>query len=448
MRISPSVVKILKTEFESQILSEDWLIMLLKDGLYDFEHQLYKMITRLYERICETLINTISTSPEFIKSQKAIGKKEGFKKLVPRPVELQLRTGIKIKFSSLYAKIVPKNYQGSRHLSMLFWQADMKCSPMYQSIICLLSVICPSFDVGKEMLRYLGIQANFDRTRALSLSLGTRCIASRSTVQLAPKESLAGKRVIIGIDGGRTRTRVNKAGETKVKRKQKFDTPWREPKLFVITTVDKNGKINKQDLPIYDSSFGDDETFAILKKYLKELSIDKAKEVQFIGDGAPWIWNRAKPMLLDLGVSEGKIKETLDFYHATEHLTELMLYVDKDKKSSVFASLKKSLWEGDIKKMKKQITKGIPGVNLNDFTPYKYFFKNKERIDYQSLRSQNWPIGSGVVESGIRRIINLRFKSPSSFWYPENVEKLILMRGIALSGRWKIMMKNLTKITG
>ena len=447
MRISPSVVKILKTEFERQILSEDWLTMLLKDGLYDFEQQLYKMITTLYERICETLIKAISTSAEFIKSQKAIGKKKGLKKLVARPVELQLRTGTKIKFNSLYAKKVPKDYQGSRHLSMLFWQTDMKCSPMYQSIICLLSVICPSFDVGKEILRYLDIHANFDRTRALSLSLGTKYIASRSTVQLAPQESLAGKRVVIGTDGGRTRTRVKKEEEKKVKRKQKFDTPWREPKLFVITTVDKNGKINKQDFPIYDSSFGDDETFAILKKYLKELSIDKAKEVQFIGDGAPWIWNRAKPMLLDLGVSEDKIKETLDFYHATEHLTELMLYVDEDKKSSVLASLKKSLWEGDIKKMKNQITRGIPGVNLNNFTPYKYFLKNKERIDYQSLRSQNWPIGSGVVESGIRRIINLRFKSPSSFWYPENVEKLILMRGIALSGRWKIMMKNLTKIT-
>ena len=122
-----------------------------------------------------------------------------------------------------------------------------------------------------------------------------------------------------------------------------------------------------------------------------------------------------------------------------------MVYVDKDKKALVLAALKQGLWEGDIKKMKKQITKGIPGVNLNEFTPYKYFLKNKERIDYQTLKEQNWPIGSGVVESGIRRIINLRFKSPSSFWYPENVEKLILMRGIALSGRWEIMMKNLTK---
>ena len=63
-----------------------------------------------------------------------------------------------------------------------------------------------------------------------------------------------------------------------------------------------------------------------------------------------------------------------------------------------------------------------------------------------TFKEQNQPLGSGVVESGIRRVINLRFKSPSTFWYPENVEKLILMRGIALSGRWEIMMNNLTKL--
>ena len=97
--------------------------------------------------------------------------------------------------------------------------------------------------------------------------------------------------------------------------------------------------------------------------------------------------------------------------------------------------------------MKRLIIKGTPGVDLDNFTPYNYFNKNRERIDYQALKNEKRPMGSGVIESGIRRTINLRFKSPSTFWCPENVEKLILMRGIALSGRWGIMMNNLTKKT-
>jgi len=445
MRISPSEIKVLKREFESQILSEDWLRIIFEEGLYAFEQQLYGSITSLYDRVCDRLLSMVSSSSEFIESQKKLGESRGFKKIVTRPIELQLRTGTKIQFDSLYAKVVPKDYKGSRHLSMLYWQLNMKSSPMYQSLTCLLSVVCPSFEISKEILRYQGVHANFDRTRELSLSLGEQCLANRSTIQLAPEESLADKRVVIAIDGGRTRTKVYKGQETKGRRNQKFDTPWREPKLFVITTIDEKGKINKQDLPIYDSSFGDDETFEILEQYLKELKVEKAKEVQFIGDGAPWIWNRAKPMLLRLGVKKDKIIETLDYYHAMEHLNELMVYVEKDQKETIYKKLKQGLWEGDITKMKRQIKKGIPGVDLDEFTPYKYFFKNRKRIDYQSFKSKGRPVGSGVIESGIRRVINLRFKSPSTFWYPENVEKLILMRGIALSGRWEIMMKNMTK---
>lgn len=92
--------------------------------------------------------------------------------------------------------------------------------------------------------------------------------------------------------------------------------------------------------------------------------------------------------------------------------------------------------------MAKLIKEGITDVILEDFNPFKYFKKQQNRIDYQSLKADSRPCGSGIVESGIRRIINLRFKSPSTFWYPENVEKLIFMRGVALSGRWEIMMKN------
>ena len=445
MQISPSVVKVLKTEFEKRILSQDWLSLLLSGELYKFEQKLHKSITSLYDTICGTLIEVVSTSSDFIKSQKELAKKEGLRKLVTRPVELQLRTGTKIRYDSFYAKVVPKDYEGSRHLSLLFWRSKLKSSPMYQSTTCLLSVICPSFDLSKKVLNFLGIHANFDRIRALSLSLGEACMNKRSSIQLAPDESLVGKRVVIGIDGGRTRTRVYRE-EEKPKRNQKFDTPWREPKLFMITTINEKGEINKTDLPIYDASFGDDETFEILEQYLKALKIEEAKSVQFIADGAPWIWNRAKPMLIRLGVEKDKIIETLDYYHAMEHLNELMIYVEKGQKESIFKSLKQALWEGDILKMKKLITKGIHGVDLENFTPYKYFLKNKKRIDYQLLRSKNRPVGSGIVESGIRRVINLRFKSPSTFWYPENVEKLILMRGIVLSGRWNIMMNNLTKL--
>ena len=445
MRISLSSVKILKTEFEKGISSEKWFSKLLKGDLYDLERELHEWILNLYDKICELMIIEFGKSKTFEKVQRNLAGKRGMKKLKTRPVEMQLRTGSKVKYDSLYAKKVSKDYQGSRHLSHLHWNVSEKSGPMYESPTCLLSVICPSFMLSKSILNHQGIHANFDRIRNLSLSMSDRCKSNRAKIQLQQGETLAGKRVLISIDGGRTRMRLYDENEQS-KRSGKYETPWQEPKPFVITTVDEKGKTNKEEMPIYDSCFGDDETFEILAQYLKELEIDKAKDVRFVADGSLWIWNRVKPMLIGLGVKEDKIIETLDYYHAMEHLYQLLDYVEKDKKGSIGKKLKRALWQGDIKQIKRLVKKGMPGVDLEDFNPYKYFYKNRNRIDYQRLRKEKRPCGSGVIESGIRGIINMRFKCPSTFWYPENVEKLILMRSIALSGRWEIMIKNLTKM--
>jgi len=440
MQISLSTVKVLKTEFENLLKNQEWCEILLKGNFYEFEKLLHQTIYELYDKICESLLSYISLTPEFVEAEKSRAKAEGLKQLEFRVASVQLRTGTKVKYPSLYAKQAPQGYKGIRHISGLIWQTGLSCSPMHQSINCLFSVLCPSFDVSKELLKYQDIQVNYEKIRQVSLGLANDCIENRSSIQLENGETLAGKKVVIAMDGGRTRTRVYEEG--KIGRAEKFDTPWREPKMFVITTCDENGKLNKESKPIYDGTFGDDETFELLASYLKNLEVDKAKDVQFLADGAPWIWNRVRTILLSLGVAAEKIIESLDYYHAIEHVNEMKVYFDKDKQDSHFDPLKDALWAGDFGEMTRLIKEGIKEVNLEEFTPYKYFKKQQNRIDYQSLKDDNRPCGSGIIESGIRRIINLRFKSPSTFWYPENVEKLIFMRGVALAGRWETMMKN------
>jgi hypothetical protein len=48
------------------------------------------------------------------------------------------------------------------------------------------------------------------------------------------------------------------------------------------------------------------------------------------------------------------------------------------------------------------------------------------KYDYFSLLKI--PIGSGAIESGIRRVINLRMKSNGMFWRSENAERLLQIR--------------------
>jgi hypothetical protein len=68
-----------------------------------------------------------------------------------------------------------------------------------------------------------------------------------------------------------------------------------------------------------------------------------------------------------------------------------------------------------------------------------YFVKNKERMRYARFKKLSLPIGSGAVESCIRRVVNLRMKGPCIFWREENAEGFLHMRAYFKSGRWDEM---------
>ena len=53
------------------------------------------------------------------------------------------------------------------------------------------------------------------------------------------------------------------------------------------------------------------------------------------------------------------------------------------------------------------------------------------------------PIGSGQVESAVRRVINLRFKAPGTFWKEGIVKGLMHLRAFFKAGRWDEMMKRI-----
>jgi len=68
---------------------------------------------------------------------------------------------------------------------------------------------------------------------------------------------------------------------------------------------------------------------------------------------------------------------------------------------------------------------------------------NYRRMQYAAFKNLKLPTGSGCVESAIRRVINLRLKSPGIFWKRKTAEVMLFLRSTLLCGRWKIMLDNL-----
>jgi hypothetical protein len=59
---------------------------------------------------------------------------------------------------------------------------------------------------------------------------------------------------------------------------------------------------------------------------------------------------------------------------------------------------------------------------------------------YGILEACQLPIGSGQVESAVRRVVNLSFKAPGSFWTETTVSGLMHLRAACKAGRWDEIM--------
>ena len=323
-------------EFERKVneLTSELHNFLLRGELAKFEEELYKECAELYKQLAFVLIMEAARSKELEDKARIIGQKKGLGEVRKEEVKLQLKTGHIIKIFSWYAvrsKSKRKKKRGPNgsgcHLLLEYWGCILGSTPSYYSFTTMLSILCPSFEVVLQVLKNQQIQGEYKRIRDIAYKVGEKCFCDRIKIGLKTGENVKGKRVIISVDGGRTRTRVKSPNKKPSKsykgKRDKFKTPWREPKLLVIHILEKDGSISKVDCPIYDAVIDNaDICFDLLSDYLKELQIEKASEVLFIADGAIWIWERVKPLLTSLGVEEQKLVETVDFFHAVEHIAQ------------------------------------------------------------------------------------------------------------------------------
>ncbi|MGB9499421.1 MAG: hypothetical protein ACKVE4_06655 [Dissulfuribacterales bacterium] len=144
--------------------------------------------------------------------------------------------------------------------------------------------------------------------------------------------------------------------------------------------------------------------------------------------------------------------EVIDYTHAKQNLHEIIDKLPKKipakEKNRIARIWKNLLWEGNLSDLKKEIKKhiGYPKRRREALVKFNnYFMKNRNRMQYAVFRHLKLPTGSGCVENAIRRIINLRLKSPGTFRKPETAESMLFLRSQLLSGRWNIMTDNVFK---
>jgi hypothetical protein len=180
-----------------------------------------------------------------------------------------------------------------------------------------------------------------------------------------------------------------------------------------------------------------------LALHLHRLGAAQAKVVTFLSDGAPWIWDRVDWVRQRVGLQKKQIVGVLDFCHAVHHISQALEAVglkDEERKR-VYKRLRQWLRKGQAHKVLADLVTRACDLPLESpaWVAINYLEKHEHQghMKYAQFRRQGLPLGSGAIESAVRRVINLRLKGNGLLWLEENAEAMLVLRAAALTDRWE-----------
>ena len=319
-----------------------------------------------------------------------------------------------------------------------------RCTPALASEVSLCAAMLGSLDEAQAVLADRGVELDTKTVRTIAYRYAARARLEQQIERTVFEDSVSGRRVVISSDGGRLRLRETKRGPKTKKGRRRYTGAWREPKVLIVYVVNAEGKRDASFAPVIDATLkGPDMVFALLRTYLQRLSITQADQVLFIADGAPWIWKRVPLLVHALGLAAEQVHELLDFSHAVQHLGQVAA-LRKDWSAQARTRWRTQqrhlLLRGEVEQVIAAVRTICRGRHSKAIRTHReYFIKNQDRMAYAKLMALKLPIGSGAIESTVRRVVNLRLKGASIFWCRASAEAILLLRSYYKAGRWNLL---------
>jgi hypothetical protein len=170
-----------------------------------------------------------------------------------------------------------------------------------------------------------------------------------------------------------------------------------------------------------------------LDAFTRIYDIGSADQVVFLSDGAVWLEKlRLKLFPNSIGI--------IDLFHAREHLhklVDLLCFYKKHTKTEFYEECSRLLDLGDIDSLVSLVSQKATEYNKDDIDKQLgYFSGNKEKMQYGLFRAAGLFIGSGVVESACKTIVENRLNGSGMRWTKKNAANVIALRCAIYSGRY------------
>ena len=216
---------------------------------------------------------------------------------------------------------------------------------------------------------------------------------------------------------------------------------WAEVRTLAIGEVQSSkqeqgeGEVHARNLSYFSRKVNAQEFQRLALVEIQRRGIENAKSVAAVMDGADWELNFADfhcPQAVHI----------LDFAHAAGHINQIGEYVYGEHTPEAQTWLMERLHHlkhkgphallSEFEKLQRKHP-DIQAIASN----LAYLKKRKAQLQYPLFQAQGWPIGSGIVESGNKLVVEARLKGAGMHWAEAHVNPMLAIRNILCSKRWK-----------
>jgi hypothetical protein len=155
--------------------------------------------------------------------------------------------------------------------------------------------------------------------------------------------------------------------------------------------------------------------------------------IHALGDGAPWIAEQAR---IQFG-AQGRY--TVDLFHVCAYLAAAA--PDPTHAKAFVAPLRDALRRSDHPSVlaalrPREEPQDVPDEKAPVRATLRYLENRTDQLDYAHALAHDLPVGSGLIESGHRHVLQARLKKAGAWWTPANAHALCQLRTLRANLRW------------
>ena len=222
--------------------------------------------------------------------------------------------------------------------------------------------------------------------------------------------------IITEMDGSMVPIVECSAGKGSDARKNR-DCHWKEARLCAA-------RVQGESSTRYGVSFGSVEQAGFTwSTTVAKLDWAIQTKLHVVGDGAPWIAQQCSECL--------NTEYLVDFYHVCEYLSAAAAtagthprWLDVQKNR-----LKNNRADRVIKALEPYLEEPhCPDNEAPVRTAIRYLSNRIDQLDYHCALEKDLPIGSGMIESAHRHVLQARLKKAGAWWTQENAQAMAALR--------------------